>query len=290
MGLYRSGVLGAAALLIFGAAAVSAQGAAGGEGCSSRMIGGSDESWRLLSPGLEFRRFRLRFKDGHSSRMNGVRIDQARFAIRLKWQAGRSVSAKAASEIARRERAAVATNAGYFDEKGRPLGYFRTNGKVYNSRLLFRGRRRALHLGAVFYVRGGRAGIATREDFDPEGVTEAFQAGPYLVRGGKPDSGLDAYREFRRADRRSVLALGKKRRLIFLVSEEIGRGISWCELQDFMSRSEAAGGLGAVEAMNLDGGSSSQLYVRGKGLPRNLEGRIVPALILAIPRGSRGGS
>ncbi len=278
--LLFAGLLAAGVLSFTGLSGASSAGV----GCESRLAGNAVH-WRMISQGLDVGKMRIRFWDGASAGMTAVRIDSDRFKIRLKWQFGKS-GLKATADIARAAKAAVAINAGYFDENGRPMGYFRSGGTLFNSRLLFRGRRRALHLGAIFYVLGksGKARISTREEFDSRGVREAFQAGPYLVRNGRPDPGLDAYREYRRADRRTVLALGKKGRLIFMVSEEIGRGISWCELQDFLARSESGGGLETVEAMNLDGGSSSQLFVSGNGRPVNLAGRLVPALILAIPR------
>ncbi len=262
------------------------------ESCSSGIRMNNESRWKEISRGLEFRDFLFRFKDGSSSRMASVRLDPDQFHIRLLWQVNKSIFASRAKQVAEKTKAVVVVNAGYFDENGRPLGYFRSGDTVYNSRLLFRGRRRALHLGAVFYVRkkSGKVGIATREAFDSKGVQEAFQAGPYLVRGGKPDPGLDAYREFRRPDRRTILALGKDRRLLFLVSEEIGRGISWCELQNFLTLPESEGGLDAAEAMNLDGGSSSQLYVKGNSPSRQMKGRNVPALIVVIPRQVKSGS
>lgn len=265
----------------------------GAEGnCSSGIRMSKENRWKKISRGLEFRDFIFRFKDGSSSRMASVRLDPAQFHIRLLWQVNKSVFSSRAHQIAEKTKAAVVVNAGYFDENGRPLGYFRSGDTVYNSRLLFRGRRRALHLGAVFYVRkkSGKVGITTREAFDSKGVRDAFQAGPYLVRSGKPDPGLDAYREFRRPDRRTILALGKDKRLLFLVSEETGRGISWCELQYFLTRPKSEGGLDAAEAMNLDGGSSSQLYVKGNSASRQMKGRIVPALIIVVPRQVKSGS
>ncbi|MFP6868059.1 MAG: phosphodiester glycosidase family protein [Nitrospinota bacterium] len=277
------------AAAIFIAAVATAH--ASEDGCKTRLVGGIN-TWRTIGPGMEVRKIQIRFEDGTTSRMTAARLDPDQFDIRLRWQAGKNIRSEAVRIIAQMTKAAVVVNAGYFDEKGRPLGYFRTADTIFNSRLLFRGRRRALHLGAVFYVLkgSGKVGIATREDFDSKGVREAFQAGPYLVRGGRPDPGLDAYREYRRADRRTILAFGEKGRLIFMVSEEIGRGISWCELQNFLVRSEPDGGLGAIEAMNLDGGSSSQLVVQGDGYLTFLAGRIVPALVLAVPRGGGGGS
>ncbi len=282
MTLTRLPIIFFAATLLMGA--VKAFGA--DESCSSNIRADKENQWKKLSQGLEVRDFNIRIGKGSSSMMAGVRLDPNQFRIHLHWQTNKGFFAPGIRQLAKKMKAVVVLNAGYFDEKGRPLGYFKSGDKVYNSRLLFRGRRRALHLGAVFYVlkKSGKAGIVTREAFNSEGVQEAFQAGPYLVRKGKPDPGLDAYREFRRPDRRTILAIGKDGRLIFLVSEEVGRGISWCELQHFLTRPVSKGGLDAAEAMNLDGGSSSQLYVEGNKPSRQMKGRIVPALIVVVPR------
>jgi uncharacterized protein YigE (DUF2233 family) len=282
--LFRRSIFGlylCAALVFVAVSGVSAE----KESCVAR-IANSESDWQLVSKGMEVRKIRILLDDGKSAGMTAVRIDPELFDIRLRWQAEGRFPSGSARQIARLTKAAIVVNAGYFDEKGRPLGYFRSGKRLLNSRLLFRGRKRALHLGAVFYVMKdfGKVGIVTREDFDSRGVREAFQAGPYLVRDGRPNPGLDAYREFRRADRRTVLALEKGGRLIFMVSEEFGRGISWCELQNFLSRPSVDGGMEVVESMNLDGGSSSQLYVKGGAQTFYLSGRNVPALIIAIPR------
>ena len=70
-------------------------------------------------------------------------------------------------------------------------------------------------------------------------------------------------------------------RLVVLVSEAETRGISWCELQAYLVLPESEGGLGVRDAMNLDGGSSSQLWVRGA---IEIPGRAAPTYIIAAPK------
>ncbi len=276
-----------AALLL----AAAAPGSAAEDDCpfAGRLSG--EGRWRDLSAGLEMREIHLRFEDASIARMVGVRIDPGRFHVRLRWAARGGASGEQAPDVARETGAAVVVNAGYFDENARPLGFFLAGGKVYNRRILFRGRPDALHLGAMFFVRegSGTPGIASRESFEPDGIREAFQAGPHLVRGGLPAPGLERYREYWRPARRTVLALGRDGRLIVMVSEVDGRGLSWCELRSFLARPEAEGGLDAAEAMNLDGGSSSQLYVRSGGHQSHLVGRPVPAFVVIVPRGEGEG-
>ena len=121
-------------------------------------------------------------------------------------------------------------------------------------------------------------------------VDQALEGGRQIVpripqhRGlyGEPVQGLSRYREYLRASRRTVVGLDAKGRLVVLVSETETRGISWCELQEFLVLPESKGGLGIRDAMNLDGGSSSQLWVRG-GM--EVPGRPAPTYIVIAPRG-----
>lgn len=248
----------------------------------------SSAGWNDVAPGMEVREWRIQFPQNESERMTVVRLAAGKFHIRLRWQPRKVFKNEdAAPEVARRMGAVVVVNAGYFGTDGRPLGFFKSGGKVFNRRVLYRGRRTALHFGAVFHVKkgGARAGIAARDVFRPSRSDEAFQAGPHLVHKGLPVPGLDSYREFHRPDRRSLLAIDARGRLLVLVSHLGGSGISWCEIQALLSRPEAEGGLGVKEAMNLDGGSSSQLYIRGENYRHHLDGRFVPALIVISPRG-----
>ncbi len=233
---------------------------------------------------LETRDVRIRFENGATARMKAVRLRHQDFEIRLHWrEKSEWFSPVDFGAIGKKPGAAVVLNAGYYDEKGRPMGYFRSGGKVFNSRVLYRGRKTFLHYGAVFTAgrSGGRPEIVSREKFEDAGVSEAFQAGPLLVEDGKPVQGLSRYREYLRATRRTVVALDAGDRLVVLVSEAETRGISWCELQEFLALPESEGGLGVRDAMNLDGGSSSQLWVRDE---IEIPGRAAPTYIIAAPK------
>lgn len=244
-----------------------------------------DGRWtRMQFLPLETRNVRIRFENGATARMKAIRLGPGEFEIRLHWrEKSEWFSPVDFGALAEKRGAAVILNAGYYDEKGRPMGYFRSGGKVFNSRVLYRGRNTFLHYGAMFTVgrKSGRPRIVSREEFRKSGVTEAFQAGPLLVKDYKPVQGLSRYREYVRATRRTVVGLGAEGRLVVLVSETETRGISWCELQEFLVLPESRGGLGVRDAMNLDGGSSSQLWVRG-GI--EIPGRAAPTYIIAAPR------
>ncbi|MDE0331427.1 MAG: phosphodiester glycosidase family protein [Nitrospinae bacterium] len=244
-----------------------------------------DGRWMLRqSPRLDARDVRIRFENGATARMKAIRLRHRDFTIRLHWRDKSKWSSPFEfGVLGDKLGAAIILNAGYYDEKGRPLGYFRSGGKVFNSRVLYRGHKTFLHYGALFTVgrKTGVPNIVSREKFKDSDVKEAFQAGPLLVADGKPVRGLTRYREYLRATRRTVVGLDAEGRLVVLVSEAETRGISWCELQEFLVLPESKGGLGIRDAMNLDGGSSSQLWVRGEvGIP----GRPAPTYIIIAPR------
>ena len=244
-----------------------------------------DGRWaRQKSLPLETRDVRIRFENGTTARMKAVRLRHQDFEIRLHWRDKSDWFVPVDfGALAEKLGAAVVLNAGYYDEKGRPMGYFRSGGKVFNSLVLHRGRKTFLHYGALFAVerKDGRPKIVSREHFEDSRVSEAFQAGPLLVMDGKPVPGLSRYREYLRASRRTVVGLDAEDRLVVLVSEAETRGISWCELQAFLVLPESKGGLGVRGAMNLDGGSSSQLWVRGA---IEIPGRAAPTYIIAAPK------
>ena len=244
-----------------------------------------DGGWtRGQSLPLDTRVVRIRFENGVTARMKAVRLRHEEFKIRLHWRdKSEWLLPLGLGALGEKLGSAVILNSSYYDEKGRPIGYFRSGGKVFNSRVLYRGKKTFLHYGALFVVEreNGRPKIVSREKFKDSGVNEAFQAGPLLISDGKPVQGLSRYREYQRATRRTVVGLDAKGLLVVLVSETETSGISWCELQEFLVLPESKGGLGIRDAMNLDGGSSSQLWVRGEV---EIPGRTAPTYIIAVSR------
>ena len=271
--------------ILIGSAFLAAPSAPAASDCplSGRPMGAG--RWtRRGSPPLDTRDVRIRFEDGATARMKAVRLAPRAFDIRLHWRDRSEWFLPVDLRVlGGKLGAAVVLNAGYYDGKGRPLGYFRSGGTVFNSRVLHRGRSTFLHYGALFTVgrEDGRPRIVSRGKFEDAGVGEAFQAGPLLVKDGRPVRGLSRYREYLRATRRTVVGLDAGERLVVLVSEAETRGVSWCELQAFLVLPESRGGLGVRDAMNLDGGASSQLWVRG-GI--EIPGRPAPTYLIASPR------
>lgn len=229
--------------------------------------------------GLETRDVNIYFSDNSISRLYAVRLSVPNFNSSIYLQKNKNLLINA-SKLVKRLDAAIVVNAGFYDQNYRPMGFFRTNTKTYNSRILYKGSSRSLHFSALLHFdkKENRIMIVHRDFFDKTIPGDVLQAGPYLFRNGKPLKGLEKYREFNRPDRRTVVCILKDGTIVILVSQANDRGISWCELQKLFIHSDI--GFSVKDAINLDGGSSSQLSIHSGKFKKDIYGRPVPAFIV----------
>jgi len=234
-----------------------------------------------LLKGFETSEVKILFSDDSIARLYAVRFTTSNFKSSIYLQKNKNLLINA-SKLAKKLDASIIINAGFYDHNYRPMGYFRSNGKTYNSRILLKGTRRSLHFGALLHIdkKTNRIMIHDRDSFNENIPGDVLQAGPFLFRKGKPVKGLRKYREFNRADRRTVLCISKEGAIVILVSESSDRGISWCELQKLFAQSRVGLGFYVKDAINLDGGSSTQLSINFRKFKRDIYGRPVPAFVV----------
>ncbi len=228
------------------------------------------------SPLLESRR--LTFADGAGTTLRLARFDRSRFGVRaaviepcatlLEWSAQNGFK--------------HAMVGGYYMRPGGPpLGDLRVGGRVHPT-VPFDQPWGAVR--ACVHADNGEVSLAARRDLPAEPEGDLLQAGPLLVsagdsliREGQDLEGFSAGARQFDSDitvgryPRAALGLGETE-LIAAVSE--GRaddeaGLTMAEL------AEAMVGLGAVEAINLDGGGSASLVIGGRlrNIPREEHGR-----------------
>jgi hypothetical protein len=165
--------------------------------------------------------------------------------------------------------------------QGTPLGEVRT-----------RGIRRASApfdppwdtIRACVHVAGGAVALRRRDELPAEPVGDLLQAGPLLVRGGRPvvdgdPEGFSAGSRQFDSDitegryPRAALALAGDRLLAVVCDGRADReaGLTLGELAD------ALAGLGATDAINLDGGGSTSLVCGGRlrNRPREQHGLVI---------------
>lgn len=211
-----------------------------------------------------------------------VVADPARYDLRLLDGALDGELRSPVRTIVERSGALGAVNAGFFDERGRPLGLHILRGRAL-SPLGMPGKTSA----GIFYRRDGRYNIISAATYrryyvdapPPTPMEEAVQSYPLLVALGRP---LWRWRAGAGLAARTAVGMTHEGSLVIVVTEtDPLNGLSLAELAGFMATT-----LRCDLALALDGGGSTQLYLHHGGLELDLPGhdRIRTALGL-FPRG-----
>jgi len=153
-------------------------------------------------------------------------------------------------DIKKNKNIEAAINCGFFKSDFSPVGLLISNGKTINSLDKYWD-----HTG-IFYITDNSSepyGICTKDTFFDTDVTQAVQSYPILVWDSR------AYVKNDRIDKavRSALALDGKGHIFLLATEEE------ITLYDF-SRALSGMDYNLTRAVNLDGGTSTQLYLKNK--------------------------
>ncbi|RIL06922.1 MAG: hypothetical protein DCC71_05100 [Proteobacteria bacterium] len=161
----------------------------------------------------------------------------------------------------------IATNASFFDTDGRAMGVAFDRGRSVGGARLAR--------WAAFVVDGGRARIVAGARLESGAHDFAVQGMPRLVVGGE----VPALKP-QRARRTAVCVAGDA--VVLLATRSRVEG---AELARWLAAPARDGGLGCDEALNLDGGSSTQLTVRWNGFDAAIEGLSgVPNALVVMPK------
>jgi hypothetical protein len=183
-------------------------------------------------------------QDGRAVRVQGVffREKQAKFVV-LDNAAGGSLG-----EAMVAHGALAGTNGAYFHADATPVGLMIAGGKKVH------GFERAKLLSGIFIVTKGRPRIVRSTKFTASAAdSEALQAGPFLVEAGRAIAGLNAAR----AARRTVVAsdgVGGWALLFF-------SPVTLADAAKILVAPKAWPDFPVERALNLDGGSSSALWV-----------------------------
>lgn len=227
-----------------------------------------------LEPGLEYAGVHVRPDSADASvGLHVLRFDPARFALEV-VEARETGGPLADARAFRKARGGIAAvNAGLFDPKYRPLGLLVSGGRQ------LRRLRQVDH--AVFTIAGHKPGMQHAHKYvAPPGLEFAIECGPRLVVGGKPLS----FKQ--RLARRTAIAHDARGRVSLVVS---GGVLRLGDLAAFLARAEVNGGLGAVDALNLDGGSSTMLDLEHPAARAAVRSPIrVPVGLVLIARAGGG--
>ncbi len=205
----------------------------------------------------------VEWKQGHFDNLfnsvqevNWIEIDLKKQGKNLHLAADSKIL-KPTSEFALENNALVAINGGFFNMKdGGAVDYIRVDGHVINQTA-----KESDRANAVLSIDRKRVTIqpATRENVEDSQSLDLMLSGPLLLQGAnRYNLGENAFNDNRHP--RTAVGIAKKNKLILLVVDgrnAQAQGMSLHELASLMKW------IGAQDAMNLDGGGSSTLFVKG---------------------------
>lgn len=231
--------------------------------------------FETLEDGLEYREVKL--DNPRPLSIIQLRCDPRKVSVNLLLSTDLKdrPNSTTASRMGRELGQIAVINSSYFGHKMEVLGYTERFGEVLNSDVpegIF---------SAFFYWDGGRAGFKRRGESLPSGVPVLFQAGPRLVWDSDAIEGLD--REA--LANRTVLSVDKEGRLGIVVIGGLA-STTLAELPALLLKPVSQGGMAAVRALNLDGGSSTQFYLQNGSTTKSLPGRAKVPVFLGISKRS----
>ncbi len=222
--------------------------------------------WIKAAPGIE-----LRYENWKSPGDNEDTVTIARFDLRyahlsIGYQPTHPLSL---SEWMQQSHALAVINGGYFDTHNRPEGLLVSNGRSFGTSYTGFG-------GMLSVDAQGRLALRSLRDqpYSPgdEQLEQATQSSPMLLIGGKRTQ----FNANAASERRSVVAMDKQGRLLLIVSPN--PAFSLDELADLLASSD----LDLETALNLDGGTSTGLYVNTESQKVNISSIAMLPIVIII--------
>jgi uncharacterized protein YigE (DUF2233 family) len=216
--------------------------------------------WRPIGEGIAYAR---RSFDGTVAQLYRVDLERARVHVTTSSAVSDRPRAKVAA-IVEASTQVLAVNASFFDERDRPIGLVIDGGQVRSPR------RQRGWSALVVSERRARIVLGTEVNLDahPELVVQGF---PRLVVAKQAERLKPQV-----ARRTAVCADGST--LIVVVTESA----EFNGFARFLAAPEPSGA-GCTDALNFDGGPSTQLEVRLPGLTRSESGQPVPNALVILP-------
>lgn len=223
--------------------------------------------WQTLEPGLEY----SKISPGGMNpwgRVHAFRIDPNRYRLSLSLAKDHNLQAASVKQLARLDKALIAINGGFFSPELKPLGLRVKNGVV-------RQRLKPISWWGVLYGHYGRFQIASQRSFRLQKSVEfALQSGPRLIINGAIPRLKGGMAE------RTAVGITRNQQVIIVVTDEAQ--MTTTSLAELMLKPEEVNGLACFNALNLDGGHSSQIYAKVKGFTLDVSGfsNVTDALII----------
>ena len=201
--------------------------------------------WRTMAPGIDYTELHP-----HNlkplGKIHAFKVDLTKYKLALGFAKDFEQSIATVHSFAKKTQSLITTNGGFFTPSLEPLGLRIHNRKVKNPL-------KSISWWGVFYTLGDHAYVVPSRSYKPNNAIDfAIQGGPRLIVNGHIPR-LKAGR-----DQRTALGITREGDIIILVTDNLA--MTTTELAHLMRRNYHRGGLNCLNALNLDGGSSTQMY------------------------------
>ncbi|HEX4205947.1 MAG TPA: phosphodiester glycosidase family protein [Ktedonobacteraceae bacterium] len=223
-------------------------------------------TWTQAGSGIELRSEQWTSPGNNQDTVVITRIDPHRVHLKIAYLPNDPLSMSA---WMKKMQAKVIINGGYFDKNNHPTGLLVDDGQIFGSS--YQG------FGGMFAVdKQGNVTVSSlgQQPYNPNSadLDEATQSAPMLVVNGKRTQ-FDANAA---SQRRTVIATDKQGRLLFITSS--GPAFTLDELADLLASSD----LSINNALNLDGGASTALYVNTPAQKVNIDSFSPLPIVLVV--------
>jgi uncharacterized protein YigE (DUF2233 family) len=231
----------------------------------------SPTHWRVLKPGLEYAQI-SRLSALHRGHLHAFRIDLNNFDLALAMAYDYHAKTARVTDLTLINNGLIGVNGGFFSQALKPLGLRITNCQERNPL-------KSTSWWGIFYIVNHHPYLVGQKNFKQNKTIEfAVQSGPRIIVDNKISPSLKPG-----LNSRTAIGITKDGKVILVATEKLG--LTTTQLAEIMNASETEGGLACQYALNLDGGSSTQLYARIGELSLDISrGTAVTDAILVIPR------
>lgn len=227
--------------------------------------------WRTLSPGVEYTKLSM-LSGFHTGHLHAFRINLEQNKLELAIAEDQRNKIATVLDLVVTSKGIVGINGGFFSQELKPLGLRISNGVLRNPI-------KATPWWGVFYIKNNQPYIVSQKDYrTSKNIQFAVQSGPRLIVNNKIPLSLKPG-----VDSRTAVGITQRSTVILVVTDRLS--LSTTQLAKVMKAPQMEGGLGCHEALNLDGGTSSQLYVKTPDFSLSVPSfSAVTDAILVIPK------
>lgn len=199
-------------------------------------------SWHTLTKGLNYKNVDCgHYSQSTNQSIHIFKINLEQNTLKLAFAKDGLLPASTVQWLAQDHHAILAVNGGFFTPFWTLLGLRIQDSKVRNPL-------RKITWWPIFYLKNNQPFIVSEKDYQPSSaITLAIQSGPRLINHGKIISLKPG------KDERTAIGINQKGEIILLATEHYP--VETIDLAHFLHNN-----LDCVDAMNFDGGSSTQLY------------------------------